>query len=558
MSTAQESGRIELGKLTHLLLGNFKAFKRTQRIPIRPITLIYGRNNSGKSSIIQALLYAEQVRRTGELTPETILKDGKTVLDGGWSRLVHGRGKDKMIEFGWEWSNPGSAAGLKSGRIWHRVEDNGWEFKAELNGEEFLDWSVEDWGNPLLNNEHPAFVTAVAAVQKWFAQEFREHMESDYASDELRAVLSEIAPRLEAGDFAKGILSELLDGSACLQIDALGLPCRFKYVSPIEYDIGSRFGLSRSVSLGVEATAGFINGCADRGDALLRDWGLRNDLYSHVCNFIAERGSYLLYRWFKDVWRHFDGSPNSLMGTTHYLGAVRTRPDRVVFRMPRDLSSLSKDRHQRFAPQHPDWILQPETVKKANRWLKKHQALTANIELRYAEMKSRKRRGAATQATSAAESASTLWLHDLDRGVDLNFNEAGYGLSQFIPVLLACFAEQDHYADKPVGTLLIEEPEGHVHPALQAEIGTLFADAVARRKRPLAHIICETHSEHLLLRIMRRIREGKLSADKVSVLYVENLGKESIVREMPLNERGELVNDWPGGFFEEGLRELLI
>jgi predicted ATPase len=74
----------------------------------------------------------------------------------------------------------------------------------------------------------------------------------------------------------------------------------------------------------------------------------------------------------------------------------------------------------------------------------------------------------------------------------------------------------------------------------------------------------ETHSEHLILRVMRRMRETyqkkdtglpKVTPADVSVLYVEPDGARSIVREMPLNELGELVKSWPGGFFEEGLRE---
>ena len=66
---------------------------------------------------------------------------------------------------------------------------------------------------------------------------------------------------------------------------------------------------------------------------------------------------------------------------------------------------------------------------------------------------------------------------------------------------------------------------------------------------------------------MRRMREtstGKLPEgaipvrpEDVAVLFVESDGSQSIVREMPLNERGELVKAWPGGFFEEGLREIL-
>ena len=65
---------------------------------------------------------------------------------------------------------------------------------------------------------------------------------------------------------------------------------------------------------------------------------------------------------------------------------------------------------------------------------------------------------------------------------------------------------------------------------------------------------------------MRRLREtaaGDLPdrapavrPEDVMVLFVEPDGPRSIIREMPLNERGELVKAWPGGFFEEGLREM--
>ena len=78
----------------------------------------------------------------------------------------------------------------------------------------------------------------------------------------------------------------------------------------------------------------------------------------------------------------------------------------------------------------------------------------------------------------------------------------------------------------------------------------------------------ETHSEHILLRIMRRIRETTLGTlpthlkgitpNDVAVVYIDNNGKDVIVRELRLNELGELIDDWPGGFFEEGLREVLI
>jgi predicted ATPase len=125
------------------------------------------------------------------------------------------------------------------------------------------------------------------------------------------------------------------------------------------------------------------------------------------------------------------------------------------------------------------------------------------------------------------------------------------------------------------GLIAIEQPEIHLHPALQAELadaflesadlGTVDDDGVPDGG---ATFLLETHSEHLLLRIMRRIREttdGTLPEGKrpirptdVAVLYVDPKGANgaSIVREMPLDERGNLIKPWPGGFFEEGMREM--
>ena len=99
---------------------------------------------------------------------------------------------------------------------------------------------------------------------------------------------------------------------------------------------------------------------------------------------------------------------------------------------------------------------------------------------------------------------------------------------------------------------------------LQAELGDVVIESALGGSGNT--LLIETHSEHLLLRIMRRMREtatGKLPDDvspvrpeDVMVLFVEPDGEHSLVREMPLSETGELVKAWPGGFFEEGMREI--
>jgi hypothetical protein len=158
---------------------------------------------------------------------------------------------------------------------------------------------------------------------------------------------------------------------------------------------------------------------------------------------------------------------------------------------------------------------------------------------------------------SGLEAIQELVLVDKRSGTRVTHRDVGIGVSQVLPVLVAAYASK--------GKLLaVEQPEIHLHPALQAELGDVFLGAALGEGANT--LLIESHSEHLLLRIMRRMRETfegtlpeglpQVHPEDVMVLFIEPDGPKSIVREMPLNERGELVKAWPGGFFEEGLREV--
>lgn len=83
----------------------------------------------------------------------------------------------------------------------------------------------------------------------------------------------------------------------------------------------------------------------------------------------------------------------------------------------------------------------------------------------------------------------------------------------------------------------------------------MFATAVIRGRN---QVIVETHSENILLRIRRLIRNGKLRPDEVAVLYVDNVDEAgATVRRLRLGDRGELLDPWPTGFFDDGLADIL-
>lgn len=137
-----------------------------------------------------------------------------------------------------------------------------------------------------------------------------------------------------------------------------------------------------------------------------------------------------------------------------------------------------------------------------------------------------------------------------------SFEEVGSGLGYVLPVLCS--------AADPRSLVLIQQPELHLHPALQAAMGDVLIDASRQRHSTL---IVETHSEHLLLRVLKRVRQSsagtripdqlRIASDEVTVLYFNPLPDgTSEVQHLRVSRDGDFMDRWPRGFFEERDREL--
>lgn len=126
--------------------------------------------------------------------------------------------------------------------------------------------------------------------------------------------------------------------------------------------------------------------------------------------------------------------------------------------------------------------------------------------------------------------------------------EMGFGLSQILPVLVLCYS-------CPVGSILIlEQPEIHLHPAVQAALADVFIDVIKTRG---VQIILESHSEHLLRRLQRRIAEKQLEVNDTALYFCE-MGEDgaSQLRSLELNTFGEIAN-WPKDFFGNMMDDIL-
>lgn len=140
-----------------------------------------------------------------------------------------------------------------------------------------------------------------------------------------------------------------------------------------------------------------------------------------------------------------------------------------------------------------------------------------------------------------------LVLRDVRRDVIVQPLDVGAGISQVIPVIVGALEIE-------VGTLLVEQPELHIHPKLQVELAELFYRA---SKSYAKQFLLETHSEHLVLRFLRRIRENHIDAKDVIIYYIDTVNGETKVRKIRIDQDGEFKDRWPrGGFFPERAREL--
>lgn len=130
-------------------------------------------------------------------------------------------------------------------------------------------------------------------------------------------------------------------------------------------------------------------------------------------------------------------------------------------------------------------------------------------------------------------------------GVASNLRDVGIGVSQVLPVLVVA-----HFA--PAGsTVLLEEPEIHLHPLAQSVLADLFVEISQQRG---VQFIVETHSEHLFRRMQTLIAKESTTLDDAAMYFVEKSNAGSHLRKLDLDVYGRVLN-WPEGFFGDALGE---
>lgn len=588
-----------------LHLANFKAFGTAQRVPLRPITLIYGANSAGKSSVLHALALAHHAVETGDLDAHRTQIGGDSIDLGGFRQYVHRRRRERQVELTFEVAPEGLSGriaellrsarvavvelGIGSSLATERTtrtvgpegetnRDGGVRlerFSVEVDGVSVLAMSARRDGSlrlDRLNYEHPIFREVFRSI--FTLRTTTEDMdEEDFAG--LSGVLDELVPGIIAR--RHGLFPRIED--------KVGRETREKGSALLAVRRGHRQqDLARAAQIFlphvlqelVDGLSAMLESNIRRLLYLgpLRSYPPRHLAFSqhHDPNWFAGGGyAWDVVRTRKDVRMRVNkwlGDAERLK--TPYELQVRdllpagTLPTDLAPRLEGTLNDLVLGLLREMQYRSEPWGALTEALRGVRDAIildaeVEEQTLDAVAEVVGvfvdAELITEEWAQAVVEARS--ETIQDLMLIDKRSGTPVSHRDVGIGVSQVLPVLVAAYASKERL-------LAIEQPEIHLHPALQAELGDVVIESALGEAGN--DFLIETHSEHLLLRIMRRMRQTAIGGlpedvppvrpDDIIVLFVEPDGGRSLVREMPLNERGELVKAWPGGFFEEGMREL--
>jgi predicted ATPase len=135
----------------------------------------------------------------------------------------------------------------------------------------------------------------------------------------------------------------------------------------------------------------------------------------------------------------------------------------------------------------------------------------------------------------------------------VKLTDVGFGVSQILPVIVECFYVPAH------SVVIFEQPEIHLHPRVQAELADLFVDAIRAHENGQprhCQFIIESHSEHFLRRLQRRIAEEEISPDDTALYFVHTERDHARLEALDVDRFGNIRN-WPQSFFGDEMEDLV-
>lgn len=549
--------------INSIALKNFKGFSDEVRIDLRPVTLLFGANSAGKSSVLQAFQLVREVLESGNPNVDRTLQGGDTIDLGGFLNFVHDRdssrpvvieiemklGDESIPEFFEEaiedrsdvdaevWRfhetldlirNQVRTVGVQLTLSWSELREGAVisGYRVSFNG----DWCAEVMAGPdgrqprlRLNAKHPILIG--------------EGFESAALFDE---VADWVLPGHSAQLFRTelGMRTELVGGEVADEPIPASVLLAILDVVRVSY--------AESPSRGFAGWLQGFQGALPRLDKPILIPASRPEKATNVfvLQEFAAFMSWLLI------------GPAQLLRNqlrqSRYLGPLRRIP-------PRDFDAALSKNEAAWSDGMAAWQAllgkSESLVKACNAWMSNDKRLATGYGVERTVIQDFDMSGPEPKALGGKR--HRLALVD-KQGRRHRPQDVGVGISQVLPVVVAA-------QDGSATLVCVEQPELHIHPAVQVGLGDLFIEG--SHNQGLSFLI-ETHSEHLVMRLQRRLREQVLGElpedalplrpDDVSFVYLRQ-GPDGVVTAsaIGLTVDGKFDSPWPNGFFAERTFEIL-
>ena len=441
--------------LKTLRIQNFKGWKDTGTIRMAPISLFFGANSSGKSSIGQFLMMLKQ---TVELSDRKAVfyPGGKNsaVQLGSYQEMVFHRDPANKIAFEYLWSLP-EALKFKDPLSGHSFSGDSLSFQAEVG---------------LGDNEQQSLVV--------------EKLKYQLMKSEKQSLSVELSQK---------------EGSKEYQ------------VTPEQYPLVRK---------------------------KMRAWALKD-----VVRFYGFPDEAVAYYQNAEFVQVLNFEQEQLFKSISYLGPLRSKGDRVYTWSGHAPESVGASGENTIAA-----ILSARSRKISFGYKRPAKPFEEVIALKLKEM-------GLIESFTVDQISEQLYKVKVcakgsKDGVDLP--DVGFGVSQVLPVLVECFYAQ------PGSIILMEQPEIHLHPSAQSALADVMIDVINSRENGVnrnIQLIIETHSEHFLRRLQRRIAEDVVSQEKVSAYFANVTKRPATLDPLQIDMFGSIKN-WPENFFGDEMGDI--
>lgn len=442
--------------LTQLQIKHFKAWRDTGSMPLAPLTVIFGANSSGKSSLGHLLLALKQTALLADRRRALHLGDENTLIDlGTFEDCVYGHDIKHSLDFTLRWKLPNTL-----------TVKNALNRNETFSGEEL---------------------------------ELTARLLADKAS---QPQTQEFVYKLIQGGEAILTVKHARDGKlTSLESEQLGLVYAQGRKWPLEPP--EKFYRFADRTLSRYQNADFLAEFALETERLLQNVFYLGPLRSHPKR---------VYQWSGDT------PPDVGSQGEYAIPALLAAREEG-----RKLNRGRKQKIRRFDAFVAAWLKDLGVIEKF-----------------------------AVKPIAKGRKEYEVLIQALAGAPEVKLTEVGFGISQVLPALVQAF-----YAPRNA-VVWMEQPEIHLHPMVQANLADAFISAVQAYEEGQprnVQLIVESHSEHFLSRLQRRVAEGHVRPDEVAIYFVNRRRKSAELEPLRLNMYGEIDN-WPANFFGDEMADI--